>query len=116
MSDARRFFGAVENLYLYQLVHSPTGSREGCCHSRLDLVLSSEELTVDAITEMEPLGKSNNVVMISNFLKKKTVSGAISYTRVLKHGNVGISVKSILGFDVFRIPAPFPTKRHTISI
>ena len=66
-SDASQFFEATQDLYLYQHVHFPTRFREGCHPSRLDLVFSSEEHMVDAMTEREPLGKSDHVVLTWNF-------------------------------------------------
>ena len=49
--DTSRFFEDIDFFYLYQHAYFPPRFREGRCHSRLDLVFGSEELTVEATTE-----------------------------------------------------------------
>ena len=67
-SDAAKFFEAAQDMFLFQHVNMPTRFREGCNPSQLDLVFSSEELMVDNLVASSPLGKSDHVVLMWDFL------------------------------------------------
>jgi len=61
------FLECFNDCYLYQHVLEPTRYREGNQPSILDLVCSNEEQMIDSIQYMEPLGKSDHVMLSFTF-------------------------------------------------
>lgn len=67
-SDACKFFDKSLDLYLVQHVTQATRKREGTCESVLDYIFTDEEMLVDNLRYEAPLGKSDHVSLVWDYI------------------------------------------------
>ena len=90
-SDACKFFDKTLDLYLVQHVTHATRKRKGTCESVLDYLFTDEEMLVDNLRYVAPLGKSDHVSMVWDYIIQ--VEDSISKQKKLNYlkGNYKIT-------------------------
>jgi len=67
-SEAYKFFSKTLDLYLVQNVTQATRIRNGTQESLLDYIFTNEEMLVDDLQYQTPLGKSDHVCLVWNYI------------------------------------------------
>ena len=65
--DTTKFLETINDCYLFQHVNEATRYREGQNESTLDLILTNEELMVNDIDYITPIGKSDHTTLFFNY-------------------------------------------------
>lgn len=66
-SDTSKFIESINDCYFYQHVLEPTRYRDGQHPSILDLILTNEELMINDIEYMAPIGKSDHIALFFKY-------------------------------------------------
>ena len=61
------FIEALRDSYLYQYITQPTKIRQGQEPSILDLIVTNEEGMVEGMKYLNPLGKSDHIILCFDF-------------------------------------------------
>ena len=67
-SEAYKFFSKTLDLYLFQNVTQATRIRSKTQESLLDYIFTNEEMLVDDLQYQTPLGKSDHVCLVWNYI------------------------------------------------
>lgn len=81
------FLDTLNDLFMFQHVSFPTRVHEGQISSTLDLVLTNDENNVDFILTLDPLGKSDHILMEFDYICSVSLVETVAVKYQYEFGN-----------------------------